>query len=60
MRDRIVETGDALAARLGVLSAQALTSGRRRWFAKGLGQDHVLQFIARPDCSAGYGCSRIR
>lgn len=45
VRDRIVETGAMLGLLgLGVLSAQALTSGRQRWFAKGLGQDDVLQF----------------
>ena len=45
VRDRIVETGAMLGLLgLGVLSAQALTSGRQRWFARGLGQDDVLQF----------------
>lgn len=29
---------------LGVLSAQAVVSGRQRWFARGLGQDDLLQF----------------
>ncbi|MCD9028834.1 ferredoxin reductase family protein [Luteimonas sp. BDR2-5] len=45
VRSRIVETGAMLGLLgLGVLSAQALTSGRQRWFARGLGQDDVLQF----------------
>lgn len=45
VRDRVVETGAMLGLLgLGVLSAQALTSGRQRWFARGLGQDDVLQF----------------
>lgn len=29
---------------LGVLSMQAVSSGRQRWFARGIGQDDVLQF----------------
>lgn len=29
---------------LGVMAAQAVISGRQRWFARGLGQDNVLQF----------------
>lgn len=45
VRGRIVETGAMLGLLgLGVLAAQALTSGRQRWFARGLGQDDVLQF----------------
>ncbi len=45
VRDRIVEAGAMLGLLgLGVLAAQALTSGRQRWFARGLGQDDVLQF----------------
>src|SRR5690606_9680878 len=45
VRARGVETGvmSGLLA-LGVLSAQAGTSGRQRWFARGLGQDDLLRF----------------
>src|SRR5690606_19617157 len=45
VRARGVETGvmSGLLA-LGVLSAQAVTSGRQRWFARGLGQDDLLRF----------------
>ncbi|WP_199171562.1 MULTISPECIES: ferredoxin reductase family protein [Luteimonas] len=44
-RGRLVETGAMLGLLgLGVLAAQALTSGRQRWVARGLGQDDVLQF----------------
>lgn len=41
----LVETGAMLGLLgLGVLSAQAVTSGRQRWFAPGLGPDDLLQF----------------
>lgn len=41
----LVEAGAMLGLLgLGVLSAQAVVSGRQRWFARGLGQDDLLQF----------------
>lgn len=44
-RGQLLETGVMLGLLgLGVLSAQALTSGRQRWFARGLGQDDLLRF----------------
>ena len=45
LRARGVETGVMFGLlALGVLSAQAVTSGRQRWFARGLGQDDLLRF----------------
>ncbi|MDQ3495610.1 MAG: ferredoxin reductase family protein [Pseudomonadota bacterium] len=45
LRTRMVEAGAMLGLLgLGVLSAQAVVSGRQRWFARGLGQDDLLQF----------------
>lgn len=32
---------------LGLLAMQAVVSGRQRWFARGLGQDDLLQFHRR-------------
>ncbi|MCK9487965.1 MAG: ferredoxin reductase family protein [Xanthomonadales bacterium] len=44
-RERMIETGVMFGLLgLGVLSAQAVTSGRQRWFARGLGQDDLLRF----------------
>lgn len=44
VRGRLVETGVMFGLLgLGVLSAQAVVSGRQRWFARGLGQDDLLQ-----------------
>ena len=45
LRARGVEAGVMFGLlALGVLSAQAVTSGRQRWFARGLGQDDLLRF----------------
>lgn len=45
LRARGVESGVMFGLLgLGVLSAQAVTSGRQRWFARGLGQDDLLRF----------------
>lgn len=48
VRTRPKEAGAMLGfLGLGMLAAQAATSGRQRWFARGLGQDDVLQFHRR-------------
>ncbi|MCD9033252.1 ferredoxin reductase family protein [Luteimonas sp. Y-2-2-4F] len=47
-RARLKETGAMLGfLGLGMLAAQAVASGRQRWFARGLGQDDLLQFHRR-------------
>lgn len=44
-RSGLLESGVMLGLLgLGVLSMQAVISGRQRWFARGLGQDDLLQF----------------
>lgn len=48
VRDRLQEAGAMLGfLGLGMLAAQAVISGRQRWFARGLGQDDLLQFHRR-------------
>lgn len=48
VRTRLKEAGAMLGfLGLGMLAAQAVVSGRQRWFARGLGQDDLLQFHRR-------------
>ena len=68
-RGQLLETGVMLGLLgLGVLSAQALTSGRQRWFARGLGQDDqgtplgegAAERDDRPELLRDPGVARVR